>query len=153
MNSIHIKFKEGPLSIDDLENSSEDLHGAEAWFFGRVRKINHGRIVKSLSYDIHMQLADKVLAEICQEAMSNWEGSAKTWVIHSYGDLKVGDLSVIIKASCPHRDESFKLCRYIIEELKKRAPIWKKEYYTDGESEWLKGHALCQHASTDDHLD
>ena len=148
MNSL-IRFKEGPLSITDVGESAEEFHGAEAWFLGRVRKINHGRIVKSLSYDIHKQLAEKVLTEICYEANSKWEESAKAWVIHSYGDLQVGDISVIIKVSCPHRDESFKLCRFIIEELKKRAPIWKKEFYTDGESEWLKGHALCQHANND----
>ena len=151
MSSIHIDFKQGPLSISDIDQSPEELHGAEAWFFGRVRKINHGRIVKSLSYDIHSQLAHQVLTEICTEAQNKWEQTARAWVMHSFGNLNVGDISVLIKTSCPHRDESFKVCRYIIEELKKRAPIWKKEYYNDGESEWLKGHALCQHANSDSH--
>ncbi|NRA45780.1 MAG: molybdenum cofactor biosynthesis protein MoaE [Oligoflexales bacterium] len=148
MDPIQIDFKEGPLNIDDLGTASEDTHGAEAWFMGKVRNLNHGRTVKSLSYDIHSQLAHKVLKEICQEAQSRWEESAKAWVMHSYGNLKVGDISVMIKVTCPHRDESFHICRYIIEELKKRAPIWKKEFYSDGESEWLKGHALCQHATS-----
>lgn len=152
MESFAISFVQGPISMDALAHSNNEWHGAEAWFFGRVRKINHGRIVTRLSYDIHKQLAHKVLAKICEESIQKWESSARVWVLHSYGDLTVGDISVLIKASCPHRDESFKVCRYIIEELKQRAPIWKKEYYTDGESEWLKGHALCQHANKDNHL-
>jgi molybdopterin synthase catalytic subunit len=55
----------------------------------------------------------------------------------------VGEVSVLIVAHTPHRAEAFQVCRYVIEELKKRAPIWKKEFYQDGETEWLKGHALC----------
>ncbi len=61
------------------------------------------------------------------------------------GKLEIGGISVIIAVGSPHRDESFQACRYLIEQLKIRAPIWKQEHYVDGVSEWVKGHTLCGH--------
>jgi molybdopterin synthase catalytic subunit len=117
--------------------------GACDVFFGTVRSRNHGREVLAVSYDAHVPLARAELLRIAKEALEQ-AGTRGTVVIrHRTGKLAVGELSVLIAVFTPHRDEAFRACRHVIEELKKRAPIWKKEFYQDGETEWLKGHALC----------
>jgi molybdopterin synthase catalytic subunit len=124
---------------------SSPAHGAVNSFVGVVRDFNLGRTVDGVSYDIHDTLAVNVLNKLCQETADEFENKIRIFIAHFKGRLDVGGISVIISVSTPHRAESFKACRKIIEELKHRAPIWKKEHYVDGESEWVKGHALCQH--------
>jgi molybdopterin synthase catalytic subunit len=110
-----------------------------------VRNTNHGRQVQAVSYDAHPALAETCFREICQEASGRWGETLQVALIHRVGRLEVGEISVSIAIGLPHRDEAYQASRYVIEELKKRAPIWKKEHYIDGESEWLQGHALCSH--------
>lgn len=129
-----------------FEFASDFGHGAQDFFFGSVRAKNLGREVVAVGYDAATPLAEKVLREIACEAISQWGETLRICVLHRVGKLTVGEISVAIGVSSPHRDESFQACRYVIEEIKKRAPIWKKEFYSDGETEWLKGHALCQHS-------
>lgn len=129
-----------------FETIREPGHGAQNFFFGAVRATNWGRNVVAVAYDAFEPLAEKVLREICQEAQAKWGQDLQLCVIHRTGKLSVGELSVGIGVSSTHRDESYQASRYVIEQLKIRAPIWKKEFYDTGESEWLKGHALCQHA-------
>jgi len=114
-------------------------HGAQSTFFGVVREENYGKKVVKLSYDAYTPLAEKMLAQICTEAASEWGSELKIIALHRIGDLLVGDISVAIGVSAPHRDEACKACRFIIDELKHRAPIWKKEFYESGESEWQQG--------------
>lgn len=121
-------------------------HGAEVIFCGRVRNLNQGRTVLTLSYDAFAPLAIKMLGEIALEARSQWGRDLVITAIHRTGTLAIGDNAVVVAVSAPHRGEAYRASQYIIEELKHRAPIWKKEHYLDGESEWLQGHALCQHA-------
>ena len=71
--------------------------------------------------------------------------NAHIFVEHAARYLLVGELSIIIAVSTPHRDEAFLMCRYIIEQIKHRSPIWKQEHYIDGMSQWVQGHSLCQH--------
>lgn len=120
--------------------------GAQSYFFGSVRESNHGKKVVAVSYDAFAPLAENTIIEICNEAQSQWGPNLIMAVFHRIGQLNVGDISVGIGVSSPHRNESFLACRFIIEQIKLRAPIWKKEHYEGGETEWLKGHALCQHA-------
>ena len=122
-------------------------HGGLAFFFGAVRNLNHGRTVKAVSYECHQAIAEKELAKIITEARSQWGEALDAVVLHGTGQLRVGEMSVGIGVSSPHRNEAFEACRYIIEQLKVRIPIWKQEHYVDGDSEWLKGHELCQHGS------
>lgn len=124
---------------------SDPSHGAQLLFHGVVRNINHGRQVQAVSYDAFRPLAESCFQEICQEATERWGKTLQVALIHRVGRLEVGEVSVSIAVGLPHRDEAYQASRYIIEELKKRAPIWKKEHYIDGESEWLQGHALCSH--------
>ena len=136
------------LVNEALENPA---HGGIAVFYGAVRNLNHGRIVTAVSYECHKALAEKELTRIISEARSKWGDAIDVVVLHGTGRLRVGDISVAIGVSSPHRSEAFEGCRYIIEELKTRVPIWKQEHYVDGDSEWLKGHELCQHGGTSEH--
>lgn len=116
--------------------SPED--GAALLFVGIVRNHNDGRSVGHLSYDSYAEMAERVLEEIVEEAESRWSVGGIA-VVHRIGRLEIGETSVAIAVAAPHRGEAYEASRYIIEELKKRAPIWKREGYVDGDSEWLGG--------------
>lgn len=118
-----------------------DDHGAIDMFIGTVRNHHKGRAVTGITYDAHEKLAEKVFHDICEEATGLWPDTHYA-VMHYKGVLPVGGASIAIAVSSAHRAESFEACRYVIEEIKKRAPIWKQEHYTDGKSEWLPGHSL-----------
>lgn len=151
---FYVSFKSGPLGPEDLKTSPLKSHGAVCVFEGRVRDQNMGRTVTMLSYDINQQLAKKIILEICYEAVERFNcPKAHITVSHSWGDLKVGDISVIIRVGTAHRREAFDIAQYTIDELKHRSPIWKKEYYTDGDSGWLEGHALCKLSHSAPHSD
>ena len=138
------------LSVLKSSESSSG-HGAEILFLGVVRDINLGRAVVAVAYDAFAPLAEKTLAEIADEARAKYTSELQAVIYHRTGKLKVGEVSLAIAVSSRHRDEAYEASRFIIEEIKERAPIWKKEFYTDGESEWLKGHALCGHGPKKDH--
>ena len=142
---IFCQINDGPIDTQlILSYCSDTSSGAQNYFFGSVRKHNHGKKVAAVEYDAAIPLCENILAQISKEAIERWQVN-KVIVIHRIGKLSVGEMSVGIGVSSDHRDESYLESRYIIEEIKKRAPIWKKEYYEHGETEWLKGHALCQH--------
>ena len=143
-----IKIVEGAVqAIEVVEALNDPSHGGQACFFGAVRNLNHGRKVLAVSYECHIQIALRVFEDIVSEARLKWGEGLVAIVIHGTQRLNVGELSVGIGVSTPHREEAFEVCRYIIEELKVRAPIWKQEHYIDGDSEWLKGHELCRHSN------
>jgi molybdopterin synthase catalytic subunit len=119
--------------------------GAHVLFMGEVRSLNHGKRVVAVAYDAFVPLAEKCLREISEEAIARWGEGLEILILHRTGRLEVGEASVLISVRSPHRAEGYEASRYLIEELKKRAPIWKKEFYENGETEWLKGHALCAH--------
>jgi molybdopterin synthase catalytic subunit len=144
---INVMVSEASIDLAQVNWSelSQPHCGASNTFTGVVRNLNHGRQVSAVSYDAYIPLAEKVLKEIALEAQAKWANNSSIFIQHRIGKLLVGELSVIIVVHTPHRDESFLMCRYVIEELKVRVPIWKKEFYIDGETEWLKGHELCSH--------
>jgi len=147
MNMIFCEVTE--QSIDPMESfkdSSDPENGALNFFFGTIRKINVGREVVAVEYDAFIPLAEKTLREISSEAQQKWGEKLRISIRHRVGKLSVGEISVVVGVGSKHRDESYQASRYIIEQIKVRVPIWKKEYYTNGETEWLKGHALCQHS-------
>jgi len=145
--NTYIEFTKQALALDSLvlEKTQSLSHGAEVFFVGKVRNYNHQKKVSAVAYDIYEPLAKASLLEICQEAQQKWGTSLMIDVRHRYGRLDVGDISVTIRVSSPHRDEAYQASRYVIEQIKVRVPIWKKEFYENGETEWLRGHALCQH--------
>lgn len=143
---IYTGISEETLSIQkaaDFVDAAEN--GALNMFVGKVRNHNMGKAVNAVSYDVFAPLACNVFQEICAEAKAEFSERLRLYIEHYKGKLEIGGISVIIAVGSPHRDESFKACRYLIEQLKIRAPVWKQEHYVDGDSEWVKGHALCGH--------
>lgn len=112
--------------------------GAVLLFLGTVRDHNDGRPVSGLFYDAYLEMAERVLREIAAEA-SQRLGTRRIAVAHRMGELAVGEVSVAIAVSSPHRAQAFDACRFIIEEIKRRLPVWKSERYADGQTDWLEG--------------
>ncbi len=114
--------------------------GAVASFLGVVRDHDDGRRVLSLEYQAYERVAADQLAGVVREALARWP-MARVGVVHRTGRLVVGDASVAIAVACPHRDEAFACCRYVIDRVKEAVPIWKGEYGPDdGAPRWLPGH-------------
>lgn len=140
-----IGVSEQSLDIKMAEDFIRDpAHGAETSFVGVVRDLNMGRKVDGVSYDCFTPLTETIFTALAEEVSERW-GAMKVYCWHFKGRLDVGGVSIVIAVSTPHRDEAFQACRYLIEEIKHRAPIWKKEHYQDGDSEWTEGCELCGH--------
>ena len=132
------------LSIQDAEKfiASSDF-GASIFFSGTVRNQNDNKSVIGITYDTHDALVIQSFEEIYSEANKKLEIKEKAvFIDHAKGYLDLGEISIIIAVATKHRNEAYKLSRYIIEEIKKRSPIWKKEHYQNSESNWLKGNPL-----------
>lgn len=140
-----IGVSEETLSMREAEAFIMDPgHGAQTSFVGVVRDLNMGKAVEGVSYDCFTPLTVNIFRDLVHEVHAKW-GKMKVYCWHYKGRLDVEGISIIIAVSTPHRDEAFQACRYLIEEIKHRAPIWKKEHYTDGDSEWTEGCELCGH--------
>ncbi|MFI5362689.1 MAG: molybdenum cofactor biosynthesis protein MoaE [Elusimicrobiota bacterium] len=115
-------------------------HGAATTFMGVVRATHAGRRVKGIDYDGFAPLAERELARIIEEACRIWP--VKVEARHRIGRLRVGEASVVVAAGSGHRPEAFTACRWTIDQIKLRLPIWKKEIYVHGQGRWLPGCAL-----------
>ena len=120
-----------------LESVRSPGSGCVVGFLGTVRDTSMGRSVERMSVEVYEEMAVKQLSKIRDEAVERF-GVNRVAVVHRHGDLEVGDSIVYIAVSAGHRDEAFKACRYVIDELKERVPLWKKEYTADGEV-WVEG--------------
>lgn len=112
--------------------------GAALLFWGVVRDHNDGRAVTGLEYEAYAPMAVGVLEEIAAEARERWPLGGIA-VVHRVGKLAIGEASVGIAVASPHRAEAYEASRFVIEEVKRRVPIWKRESYADGAGEWLDG--------------
>ena len=144
---LHTKIvdsKEKKLSINDAERFISSVEfGASIFFTGTVRNLNNNKSVIGITYDSHDELVIKSFEEIYNEANEKLNIKDKAvFIEHAKGYLNLGEMSIIIAVACKHRDQAYVLSRYIIEEIKKRSPIWKKEHYTDNQSNWLKGNPI-----------
>ena len=131
----------GPEEIDSaalLSRVGSDEDGAAILFTGVVRNHADGRPVSGMRYDSYVEMAQRELRSIAAEAAERL-GTDRLAVEHRIGELQIGDISVAIAVSSPHRAESFDATRYVIEEIKKRLPVWKKEHYEDGTNAWVSG--------------
>lgn len=125
-----------PINIEKLlENGESPSDGADLVFIGKVRDHSRGKTVLHIDYEIYDTMAIKELNRIADETLTNWKIS-RILIVHRYGRVNIGEPSIVIAVSSSHRDESYQGSRYIIDEIKKRVPIWKKEFYSDG-SEWI----------------
>ena len=127
------------ITLENVKTDGENHGvGARSVFEGVVRDTNDGHQVRKLEYECYQSLAIKEGNQILDEAIGKFE-LINAFCIHRVGTLEIGETAVIVVATSGHRDVAFKGCRYIIDEVKSRVPIWKKEHYEDGETEWLKG--------------
>lgn len=117
--------------------------GGYVLFTGIVRDTNEGKTVTHLEYEAYSELADQMIQDIILDSQKKWQLEYAN-CIHRLGRLDVGEIAVIVSTGSMHRDEAYKANRYIIDRVKHEVPIWKKEYYIDGSSEWSKG---CVHES------
>ena len=144
---LHTKIvdsKDKKLSINDAERFISSVEfGASIIFTGTVRNLNNNKSVVGITYDSHDELVIKSFEEIYKEADEKLNIHDKAvFIEHAKGYLNLGEMSIIIAVACKHRDQAYVLSRYIIEEIKKRSPIWKKEHYTNNQSDWLKGNPI-----------
>ena len=117
--------------------------GASIYFLGTVRNINQNKKVTGITYDVHDEMVLKSFTEIYNEANQKLGIEEKAvFIEHIKGYVGLGEISIIIAIACAHRDQAYVLSRFIIEEIKKRSPIWKKEHYENDDSSWLKGNPI-----------
>jgi molybdopterin synthase catalytic subunit len=124
-----------------LEAAAHHGDGAQAVFVGVVRDHAGGRAVSGMRYEGYEPMATRVLRAIAGEARERWEVTS-VQVVHRLGELTLGEASVAIVVGSPHRGPAFEASRYVIEEIKKRLPVWKHEHFADGEARWVPGQAL-----------
>jgi len=133
-----ISITEKPIDVNKLLNDASDQSsGASVLFTGTVRDHNEQDKVSKLHYEAYQEMAEKVLQEIEIEIQKKWKIN-KFVAIHRTGTLKVGEVSVAVVVSAEHRKEAFEACKFGIDSIKERAPIWKKEFAESG-GEWLEG--------------
>jgi molybdopterin synthase catalytic subunit len=110
--------------------------GAVVMFLGTVRELSDGRLTTALDYEAYPAMAEKKMAEIEHETRGRWP-IGDMMMVHRLGHLELGEVSVAVAVSCPHRAQAFEACRYAIDRLKEIVPIWKKEHWADGTTEWV----------------
>ena len=125
-----------PIDLEPLMKAAlRPDRGGLAIFVGTVRDHHAGRTVRELEYSAYHPMAEAKLADIVAEAESRW--SVTVVLRHRLGLLAIGETAVAVVVAGGHRDEAFAACRHVIEELKRRVPIWKRERYTDGSEAWV----------------
>jgi molybdopterin synthase catalytic subunit len=123
-----------PQQLLDIVASHEA--GAVLLFLGTVRELTHGRRTLALDYDAYPEMALPLLRSLVAQALEQWTLS-RVAVVHRLGHLELGETSVAVAVSAPHRGEAFQAGQFLIDELKRRIPIWKKENWDDGSTAWV----------------
>jgi molybdopterin synthase catalytic subunit len=150
------QFTAAPIAAEQLRGALADpACGGYAAFEGWVRDSNDGQRVRGLEYEAFEALGLREGERIIAEAIERF-GASHAACVHRIGSLAVGELAVWVGVSAAHRDEAFRACRYIIDEVKHRLPIWKKEHYLNGDSGWVNcercGTARAQEATVHRHV-
>ena len=145
---LHAKIidtsKKETIEISKAENFlNQSKFGAIIYFVGTVRDLNENKSVTGITYDTKDSIVIRSFEEIYEDAYNKLNIKDKAvFIEHVKGYVGLKEKSIIIGVACKHRDQAFVLSRYIIEEIKKRSPIWKKEHYKNEKSEWLMGISL-----------
>lgn len=130
----HITDKK--INIAELiENAHHPEAGALVIFSGEARNHHEGKNVESLEYEAHLEMAESAIREIINQARARWN-LKKVVAIHRVGKVEISEPAVVVITSGAHRSETYEANRYIIDEIKSKAPIWKKEVFPDGKSSW-----------------
>ena len=131
-----LRLCDAPLDAGEAVRAvSGDGVGGIATFLGVVRRVSAGRSVQELRYEAYREMAEAEFRRIAEQAAASWPG-VRVAILHRVGTLEVGQTAVVVAASAPHRAEAFAACRFAIDALKERAPIWKKEIGEDGAT-WI----------------
>lgn len=139
-------LQSGPLDLDALVALvSDSERGGIVTFLGTVRDHHQGRRVLRLEYSAYEAMAEAECARIVAETERRWP--VRVGLVHRLGPLAIGEAAVAIAAAAAHRAEAFEACRHVIEEIKGRLPIWKKEFYDDGTVVWVDPTAGSGHAA------
>lgn len=139
-----------PINVEQLkEQIKTDASGAVSVFEGIVRDHHQGRKVKELEYEAMEGLAEREALEIIEEVKVKFD-IHHIASVHRVGRLRIGDIAIWIGVSAAHRDDAFKACRYAIDEIKKRLPIWKKEFYIEGDPKWVNCSCVHDHKHKDE---
>ncbi len=132
-----IELTRNPIDYTALtESVRSNQAGAVVLFLGTVREMTAGRQTEALDYDAYPEMALAKLAELETEARDRWPVTGVA-LVHRLGHLDLGEISVAVAVSSPHRPDAFEAGRHLIDRLKEIVPIWKKENYTDGTTEWV----------------
>ncbi len=138
---LRVRVMKRAIDVSDaIDYLGNDRVGAVDVFVGVTRRITGTKETTLLEYDCYESMAVDELTRICEEALEQWEIERVT-IDHRIGRVPTGEASVIVAVAAPHRDAAFKACRYGIDELKRRAPIWKRESFADGSRDWVEGEA------------
>ena len=134
-----IKITEKPIDIQKVIDTASSLGaGAVNVFVGTVRNTAHGKNVLWLEYEAYESMAVSEIRKIIDDACKKWNLTG--WAVsHRVGTLLPGETAVVVAVSTPHRKESFAACQFIIDSLKQTVPIWKKEFFEDGD-QWVSAH-------------
>jgi molybdopterin synthase catalytic subunit len=132
-----IEITESPIDHAAVtERVRSNNAGAVCSFLGTVREMTGDRRTASLDYEAYPGMALRKMKEIEAEARRRWP-VIEAAIVHRVGHLELGDVSVVVAVSCPHRHQAFDACRWLIDTLKEVVPIWKKEVWADGTEEWV----------------
>lgn len=127
-----------PLDVQHVHNLVKTpADGAVVTFDGIVRDNFDGRAVRYLEYEAYAAMAEKKMAEIAEE-MRNKFAVGDVAMVHRIGRLEIGESSILIAVAAPHRRPAFEACAYAMDRVKEEVPVWKKEFFTDGESHWVQ---------------
>jgi molybdopterin synthase catalytic subunit len=133
---ITIDISDHPIDTTAvIDRAGTDEDGAVIVFIGRARNRSNNREVRCLEYEVYPGMAGRELDKIAREACRRW-GLGRCAIVHRTGRVAIGEASICIAVSSPHRDDAYQASRYIIDTIKKTVPIWKKEFFTDG-SQWV----------------
>lgn len=127
-----------PLSLEEVYGLANDpASGAIVVMSGTVRDRTDGKAVRFLEYQAYEPMALAAFQQIAADIRQKWENTNRIVIHHRTGSLRIGDISVLVAVSCPHRAAAFAACQYAIDTLKHNVPIWKKEHWEDGTSHWV----------------
>ena len=138
---VQVGISDQPLSLDtSLEFVRRKDCGAIVTFLGTVRELTGEQVTERLDYSAYREMAEAQLRAICLEAFESFAPLGAVSVVHRVGSLGPGEVAVLVAVSSPHRDGAFRAARYLIDTVKERVPLWKKEIGPDGQA-WIEGDA------------
>lgn len=131
-----------PIDLAEvLDSVTDDSAGGTVLFVGTIRNRSRGRTVMGLEYDVYKEMAEAKMRDLEEAVRKKWPVK-RIRMVHRYGALKIGEVSVAVAVSAEHRADAFKACRYTIDTVKRSLPIWKKERLRGGAETWVKGRSI-----------